>query len=97
MKVFKNYVKNKNMPEGCIAENYIMEESIKFCVEYVENMEYIGNRDSINEAWDDEEGKVAHYGKALCSGTSIQLDNTSLLQAHMWVFQNIDEVQPWIE
>ena len=75
--VFKSYVKNK-MPEGCIYENYTM-ESIKFCVGYVECMEYIGSMPSRNEAWDDEEGEFAHYGKALSSGSSIQLDIISLL------------------
>ena len=52
---------------------------------------------SINEAWDDEEGDVGQYGKALSSGTSIELDKTSLLQAHRRVLHNIDEIQLWIE
>ena len=52
---------------------------------------------SRNEAWDDEEGEVGQYGKALSSGTSIELDNTSLLQAHRWVLHNIEEIKPWIE
>ena len=90
MKVFKSYVQNKNRPEGCIAENYTMEESIKFCAGYVEGMEYIQSMPSINEAWDDEEGEVGQYGKALSSGTSIELDKNSLLQAHTWVLQNVD-------
>ena len=97
MKVFKSYVKNRNRPEGCIAENYTTEESIKFCAGYVERMEYIGSMRSRNDACDDEEGDVGDYGKALSSGTSIELDDTSLLQAHRWVLQNMDEVQPWIE
>jgi Domain of unknown function (DUF4218) len=97
MKVFKSYVKNRNRPEGCIAENYTVEESIKFCVGYVERMEYIGSMHSRNDACDDEEGEVGDYGKALSSGTSIELDDTSLLQAHRWILQNTDEVQPWIE
>ena len=88
---------NKNRPEGCIAENYIVEESIKFCAGYVEGMEYIQTMPSINEAWDDEEGEVAQYGKALSGGTSIELDETSLLQNHRWVLHNVDEIQPWIE
>lgn len=91
MKVFKSYVKNKNRPEGCIAKNYTVEESIKFRVGYVKCMEYIGRMPSINEAWDDEEGEVVHYGKALSSGTSFQLDNTSLFQAHGWVMHNTYE------
>ena len=56
MKVFKSYVKNKNRPEGCIAENYTVEESIKLYAGYVEGMEYIESMPSRNEAWDDEEG-----------------------------------------
>ena len=94
MKVFKSYVKNKNTPKGCIAEDYIVEESIKFCAEYVEGMEYIQSMPSRNEAWDDEDGEVGQYGKALSSGTSIELDKTSLLQAYRWVFHNVDEIQP---
>jgi len=97
MKVFKSYVKNRNQPEGCIAKNYVAEESVKFCIGYVKHMEYIRSMPSRNDIWDDEEGEVGHYGKSLSSGTSIELDDTSLLQAHIWILQNIDEVQPWIE
>jgi len=79
MKVFKSYVKNRNSSEGCIAENYTVEESIKFCVGYVECMKCIGSMPSRNYAWDDEKVEVGHYGKALSSGTYIELDNTSLL------------------
>ena len=60
-------------------------------------MEYIESMLSRNEAEDDEEGEVGQYGKALSSRTSIELDKTSLLQAHKWVLHNIDEIQPWIE
>ena len=56
-----------------------MEEFIKFCAGYVEGMEYIQIMPSRNEAWDDEEGEVGQYGKALSSGASIELDKTSLL------------------
>ena len=97
MKVFKSYVKNKNRPEGCIAENYTVEESIKFCIGYIEGVEYIESMPSRNEAWDNEEGELGHYGKALSSGTSIELDKTSLLQAHRWVLHNVDEIESWIE
>jgi hypothetical protein len=54
MKFYKIYVKNGNRPEGCIAENYIVEEYIKFCVGYVECMEHIGSMPNRNEVWDDE-------------------------------------------
>lgn len=48
-----------------------MEESIKFCVGYVRNMEYIQSMTIRSEVWDDEEGGVGHYGKALSSGACI--------------------------
>ena len=82
MKVFKIYVKNKNRPEGCIVENYTVEESIKVCAGNVEGVEYIRSMHSRNEAWDDEEGEVGQYGKALSSGTSTELDNTSFMLVH---------------
>ena len=97
MKVLKSYVKNKNRLEGCVTENYTLEESIKFCFGSVEGMEYIEIMPNRNEAWDDEEGEAEQYGKALSSGTSIELDKTSLLQAHKWVLHNIDEIKSWIE
>jgi len=90
-------VNNKNRHEVCIDENYIVEESIKFCDGYVHNMEYIRSMTSRSEAWDDEEEDVGNYGEALSSGTSIEMDNTNLLQAHRWILHNINEVQPWIE
>ena len=52
---------------------------------------------SINDAWYDEEGEVGQCGKALSSGTSIELDKNSLLQAHRWVLHNIDAIQPGID
>ena len=79
MKAFKSYLKNKNRPKGCIAENYVVGESIKFCVGYIEGMEYIESIPSRNEAWDDEEGEARQYGKDLSSGASIELDKASLL------------------
>ena len=74
-----------------------MEESIKFCAGYVEGMEYIQIMPSRKESWGDEEGEVGQYGKALSSGTSIELDKTSLLQAHRWLLHNINGIQPQIE
>ena len=73
-----------------------MEESIKCFVGYIESMQYIGSMTSRNDLgwW---KGEVSQYQKDLSSGTFIQLDNTSLLQSHMWVLHNTDEVQPWIE
>ncbi|KAL6339385.1 hypothetical protein AAG906_032914 [Vitis piasezkii] len=42
MKVLKGYVRSRNRPEGCIAECYIAEEAIEFCIEYLSNVDVIG-------------------------------------------------------
>ncbi|XP_019172841.1 PREDICTED: uncharacterized protein LOC109168279 [Ipomoea nil] len=42
MKILKGYVRNRNRPEGCIAECYISEEAIEFCSEYLSNVQTIG-------------------------------------------------------
>ncbi|XP_074377706.1 uncharacterized protein LOC141719227 [Apium graveolens] len=34
-KVMKSYVRNRYHPEGCIAESYLGEESVEFCIEFL--------------------------------------------------------------
>ncbi|XP_038698507.1 uncharacterized protein LOC119996072 [Tripterygium wilfordii] len=41
-KTLKGYVRNRNCPEGCIAERYIAEEAVEFYVEYMSNMYTVG-------------------------------------------------------
>ncbi|XP_028080882.1 uncharacterized protein LOC114282405 [Camellia sinensis] len=42
MKILKGYVRNRNCPEGCIAESYIVEETVEFCAEYLFGVDAIG-------------------------------------------------------
>lgn len=42
MKVLKNYVRNRNRPEGCIAESYILEEAVEFYSEFLSGVDPIG-------------------------------------------------------
>ncbi|RVW60633.1 hypothetical protein CK203_048855 [Vitis vinifera] len=39
MKVLKGYVQNHNHPKRCIAECYIAEEALEFCIEYLSGMD----------------------------------------------------------
>ena len=36
MRVLKGYVRNRNKPEGCIVECYIVEEALHYCIEYLD-------------------------------------------------------------
>ncbi|XP_057802767.1 uncharacterized protein LOC131018047 [Salvia miltiorrhiza] len=49
MRVLKSYVRNRNRPEGCMAECYIAEEAVEFCSEYLSlRMLYIYGKRSGN-------------------------------------------------
>ena len=88
MKTLKGYVRNHNCPEGCIAESYIAEEALEFCVEYLENMPTIGV----------PPGHVQNLeiDKPMSGGQMVEVVRTSLDQAHLYVLHNTEEVQPYI-
>ncbi|KAL0556682.1 hypothetical protein IC582_005197 [Cucumis melo] len=47
MKVLKTYVRNRNRREGCMVENYIVEEAIEFCSEFIAGVSSIGLNSSV--------------------------------------------------
>ncbi|GJZ21147.1 putative transposon, En/Spm-like protein [Tanacetum coccineum] len=81
----------KNKPEGCIAEETIMEEIIEFFSEYHKSMETIGIPPDKHETYENEEGKPLSAGKS--SEVSAEL----FQKAHLYVIQNTDEIVPYIE
>ena len=88
MKVLKGYVRNRNSPEGCIAESYIVEEAVEFCTEYLIGVESIGNTCTRNKRNDD---------RPLPGGHVVAIDRGEWEQAHCYVLQNTSDVQPYIE
>ncbi|GJR14196.1 putative transposon, En/Spm-like protein [Tanacetum coccineum] len=64
MKVIKGHVRNRNKPEGCIAEETIAEETIEFFSEYHKSMETIGIPPDKHETDENEEGKPLSAGKS---------------------------------
>ncbi|GKD22422.1 putative transposon, En/Spm-like protein [Tanacetum coccineum] len=91
MKVIKGHVRNRNKPEGCIAEETIMEETIEFFSEYHKSMETIGIPPGKHETYENEEGKPLSAGKS--SEVSAEL----FQKAHLYVIQNTDEIVPYID
>ena len=54
MKVLKTCVQNINRPEGCMVENYIVEEAREFCAEFMAGVSFIGLNSSVtktNKTW----------------------------------------------
>ena len=90
MKVLKGYVRNRNRPEGCIAECYIAEEALEFCTEYISGMDAIGIPCSMKDEW--------KCGKPLLGGHTITIHDYKLVEkAHHYVLQNTTLMQPYIE
>ncbi|XP_052299096.1 uncharacterized protein LOC102608724 isoform X2 [Citrus sinensis] len=89
LKYLKGYVRNKNRPEGCIAECYIVEEAIEFCTEYLPNVDPIG----IPIA---RTNNIEIEG-LLPGGRLIDIDRDEWKQAHHYVLRNTQAVQPYID
>lgn len=64
----KSYVRNKNRPEGSMAEGYIVEECLKFVSRYLD----VSETREIHGARNQEESSRPLYG-----GTTVQLSMTS--------------------
>nr|XP_004492006.1 uncharacterized protein LOC101504571 [Cicer arietinum] len=88
MKILKGYVNNPHRPEASIVERYIAEEAIEFCSEYMTKAEAIGIPRSRHEG--------------TCVGNGIRglklksMGREEVLQAHLYILNNTDEVQPYL-
>ena len=93
MKVLKNYVRNRYRPEGFIAESYIVEEAIEFCLDFLSRIDHVGL--GINRL--DASLDNSNFGRPLSLGVSLKLEEDLLYQAHRYVWANTIGVQPYIE
>ncbi|CAL2238731.1 unnamed protein product [Prunus armeniaca] len=75
------------VPEGCIAERYIAEEAIEFCTEPLSDVSTVGVPSS----------QKMGVLKPLSGCTVSVVDRDLLNQAHLYVFENTEEVLPYIE
>ncbi|GKB55208.1 hypothetical protein Tco_0905961 [Tanacetum coccineum] len=64
IRVIKGNVRNRNKPEGCIAEETVAEETIEFFSEYHKSIETIGIPPDKHETDENEEGKPLSAGKS---------------------------------
>ncbi|GJW09320.1 hypothetical protein Tco_1575147 [Tanacetum coccineum] len=85
------HMRNRNKPEGCIAEETITEETIEFFSEYHKSIETIGIPPNKHETYENEEGKP------LSAGKSSEVSAKLFQKAHLYVIQNTDEIVPYIE
>ena len=88
MKILKGYTKNLYHPEASIVERYNAKEVIEFCSEYLEKAKPVGLPESRH---DDKVGGKGSRGLHVIT-PSVE----DLLQAHLYVLNNSNEVLPYI-
>ncbi|KAH0676268.1 hypothetical protein KY285_024069 [Solanum tuberosum] len=95
------YPIERNHPEGCMAEGYIVEECIILCSRYLHGSAKWHNRMDKNHEVDHAEkynglSVFEQKGSPLLRDTSRNLEESELKQAHLYVLRNCEEVQPFL-
>lgn len=93
-------MRNKNRPEGSIAEGYIIEECMFFCSRYLNEMETRYNQPERNADHGNDVYKglsiFSPYGIPLGKAKSRYLSNEELVQAQEYVLKNCDEAELYL-
>jgi hypothetical protein len=90
MGVLKKYVHQRGRPEGSIAKGYGTEEVIKFCVDFIPDLDPIGLPEPRYER------RLGGKG-TLEKKTYISQGDDSFNKAHYTVLRNFTVVEPYIE
>ncbi|XP_050939141.1 uncharacterized protein LOC127148819 [Cucumis melo] len=84
MKMLKSYVRNRNRPEGSIAEAHICEEAVEFCSEFLSGLDPIG----LGSFKSREEGRIERPLSAGSSTTPSQVTRLALHRRHMEILKS---------
>lgn len=89
-------MKNRNQPEGCIAEAYLLDECLTFCSRYMDGVVTRLNRPSRNN---DDGGVIENVlpifsmpGRPLGKGHTKSFEEYTRMLAHQYVLFNCAEV-----
>ena len=79
----KSYVRNKNHPEGSIAEGYIAEECASFCLRYLHDVETKYDREARNYVI---ANNITNEGLSIfkCMGRTIGKSTSCVLKTEKW-------------
>lgn len=94
MKKLKAYVKNHAKPEACMAEGYLSEECIAFCLEFLQDSVPIQERPNRNEDIDDD--RMVLQGRPLQKGKEVTLSDKDRDNAHRYVLMNMACMEPYV-
>ena len=90
----KALLRNRAQPEGSIAEGYIAQECITFCLRYFQGVETVFNRPQRNDAANPNEDMYlfATAGQEKGKVEIVELDELSRKQAHQYVLLYLDDI-----
>lgn len=83
MGVLKKYVRNRSLPEGSMAEGYIVEEALGLCTEFLQGFQHTRTR-----VWDAEEEPGISGVELEGHGSARRLADVELNAAHLHVVTN---------
>ncbi|XP_074324358.1 uncharacterized protein LOC141661273 [Apium graveolens] len=87
--ILKAYVRNQYLPEASIVEGYSVEETTKFCTDYLASTDSVGIPRSRREGRLQGKGTLGH--KMISPGAEM------LDRAHLFVLQHMIEVNPYLQ
>ena len=94
MKIYKGYVNNTAHPEGCIAERYIVEGTILYCMEYMPDGDR-GGRKRMRQRFLDDDCECNE--EILDKGKIINLTNVQHQRVFRCVLDSYDGIADWKE
>lgn len=102
MRRLKSYARNKNYPEGSIAEGYLAEESLTFCSRYLNGVETRFNCVERNNDGGDAEpqGKFSVFARTsrpLGAAVRHTLSTSEWEQACLYVLNNCNEAASFVQ
>jgi hypothetical protein len=91
MKVLKGYVHNMSQLEGSMVKGSVLDETMGFVIEYLQEFQHVSKR-----IWDveEEKGVVGEVLKGVVE--KVVLSSTLQDLAHNYVLTNIEIMAPWI-
>jgi len=93
MKQYKRYTLNKRYVEGSIAESYLVDESVMYCMEYMPNSS-VGTHKSSRKDWLEESEDLTDE-QPLGTGHVMELNHVQFQQVRRWVLNRYENLEEW--
>ncbi|CAM8965672.1 unnamed protein product [Rhodiola kirilowii] len=94
---YKKFVRNTRYPEGCIAKEYIAQESVMYCKLYMGEIEGKSHIDDEVEEDNFDISVVSNVIKPMGYNRRFRLNNNDIDLIHWCVMENCEEAREYIK